>query len=228
MTISRPSATACLVFSMSTSLIPISRSSMAASRAPKARLARPVAGTRLRAPAIGEDERIEQVSDRHLGAVLEGRGEHAIGDFRRSDRPLADVLEHAAARLGAERIGRHLDAAGLADRPRHLGLNAVGHPTRIEREWDHRRIANRRPHQPTGGIGESGNRVPSGSRWIAHAKVQLAVPRIVLELDRTDEERRIEPAERVEGDVLDAGRIGIVEVFPPRHIAHHHAPAPAR
>ena len=118
------------------------------------------AEVRLVPPAIGKGVRVEQVGHALLGAVVEGRGQHLVGDLLGSERPVAHALQQSAPGLRPQRVGRHLDAAGLA---LHLGqfrLDPVGHPAGVERKRDHRRIADGRPHQPRRGVGEAADRVP--------------------------------------------------------------------
>ena len=179
------------------------------------------------APPIGEHERIDEVRHRHLGAVLERRGQDLVEHLRRGEGPGAHRLERAGARLREDRIDRDLDAAGLAVGHAGLEIDAVGDPAGVERERDHRRIGHGRPDEPARGVGEAGDRIPGGFGPGGHPEVQTAVPGIRLELHGAEENRRVQARLGVEGDVLDAVRERAVGVLLLHRIADHQALASA-
>ena len=147
-----------------------------------------------------------------------GAEQGPVDELRRRRRPGADWAEGAGPGLGDQRVGR--DPQG--GRPRAFlehGRDPVRHPARAERRRQKRRVAERRPDQPASRVGETGHRVPGSRRRLRHAEPEPAVPGKVLEFDRSDEDGRIETAERVVADVLDAGRVLGAEGLAPHRIA---------
>ncbi len=135
------------------------------------------------------------------------------------------MLQEPASRARAQRIDRHPEPAGAMLQLGNLGLYAVGHPACVEWKRNHGRIANGRPYQATHRVGEAAHWIPGGGRALAHAEPRLAVPRVLLELDRPDEDGRAQSVERVEGDVLDAGGIALTDELLAQGVAHDHPPA---
>ena len=169
-------------------------------------------------PAKREHVRVERVGEAELAPVVGGAEQGPVDELRRRRRPGADGAEGAGPGLGDQRVGR--DRQG--GRPRAIlehGRDPVRHPARGERRRQERRVAERRPDQPAGRVGEAGHRVPGRRRRLRHAEPEPAVPRKVLEFDRSDEDGRIETAERVVADVLDAGRVVGAEGLAPHRVA---------
>ena len=179
-------------------------------------------------PAIGEDKRIDNVGCVHLGAIPERRGKHLIDHLRRGEGPGPYGFKCPRSRLQSKRICRHAHAAGLALYFGDGRLHAVVHPAGVERKLDHRGIPDGRPNQPSHGIAETGHWIPCARRTLAHAKMQLAVPRIFLELYCAQENRTVQAAKGVIGHIFNSCRVGGVEKFFLGRVAHNHACAAAR
>src|SRR5437867_2106776 len=139
--------------------------------------------------------------------------------------PLHDALPISGSRLGHDRVDGNGEIPRLRFSRREsdaiLGeAAAVG----LGKE---RAVAQARPEQTPGRIREAGDRIPGRGRPLGHADREPAVPGEVLELHRPEEDRGIEARERIARDVLDTGRVVVVQHLAPHGVARHDALATA-
>ena len=159
---------------------------------------------------IGKDE----IGGLHLGAVVERRRRDAIAHLGHRARARGDRRDPAAspAPTTSASAGRRIDCriGGAVSMRENLG--AVVGPLAVVGNRQERIVADRRPHQAAGSIGEARDRIPGRGRALRDAEPQPAVPRQILELDGPQRHRRVQAGLRVEGDVLDAvGELVAVE-----------------
>ena len=94
-------------------------------------------------------------------------------------------------------------------------LGAVLRPAAVVRDRQKRIVADGRPHQPAGRVGEPATGFQAAVGADVDAEAQPAVPGQILELDRAHERRRVESGLRVDRYVLDAvGEVVAVELAP--------------
>ncbi len=155
--------------------------------------------------APGEAERVEEVRGLELRVVVEARSEHPVDHARAGPPPGPDLPENAGARAQGEGVLGYLQGR-CSELDRGDG-HSVRNPAGAVGGREEGRVAQREPEEPAGRIGEAGHGVPGGRGTVRHADRQPAVPREVLELDRSREDRGAEARLRVVRGVLDAARV---------------------
>ena len=148
-----------------------------------------IVGVGLAPPPVGQDKGIEKVGDFGLGPVLERRSGDFVDQLHRTQRSIRHRPQRARAGLRLDAVGRNREAARLALRSVQGKIHTVGDPARVVGNRHQRRIADRRPDQSACRVRKAPDRIPRGLRFLVHTKAKHAVPRIVLEFHRPNEDR---------------------------------------